>query len=1745
MTEYYTGYHVHTGVDSPQVSYDDLTDQPVSFPPGAHAHAASDITQGIFGNGTYTFRNAEYTPGTTTTVTVCGTLSVPFHIETTPASGNATAFQIKNVTANRTIQIGITNTPHAWGSGTFYIWGTTDSSYALKVDSSGSVTIPTLSVTSLTASLPWTSITDKPSTYTPSSHNHAASDTNSGTFETARIPDLSSTYSVTSHNHSGVYAPVSHSQAASTITASSFAVGNFGFYNEGANAVLGITAPSGTSYFAGIQFHRVDGTSWNINTTADNTQLQIAVNGGDTAILITRSGTTVTGIALAGTLSAGNISATKTANYIPKADANGYLNTWLQFGSSTGTVCAGDDSRLSNSRTPTAHQLDSATYHTVSGLTAGHVLQATGATTFGFGAIPAHNHSASQITAGTFGSGTFNFPSTLEAQYLDLLPWPGSPDEGGELRLKGAGDWGHVQIDNYQGHVRFHSFADTRFLKLLNGALYANSTTATSYFSHSVGINQATPRATLDVRNASSAQLFLTHTDNSVYTSFRTDANGNLTITPSGGYFSSSCIAGTFYSASAWAPVVGGTNTANDATTATFRLYNSRGNNTTQANDYLGILDFYGYNGGGKQGAAIESLQTGAAGATYIPACIRFLTGTDAAAPAERMRITSDGKVGINNTAPALTGTISTPHTHVTQITGALSIGESSQGGNNDGLIQLAVYGFASCQNWNGYPTFGVNIAVKSEGSTDTLYTPLTHANIGYSGIQFRNGNGFYVYSAWNTATTAGATITPTPVLNLTNGTFGIGTGATAAAKRLEVYDTATQLRLSYTQATKYVDLTCQSNGSLYITPYDAAYVQIQGQLYPDAAGTREVGSDTIPYAHMHTNTMYVNYGTSASVRTSFTTDANGWLDIGPSGSRINISTTGNRANTILTVHNSMSAIGAHASAASGVSASRWDSYNNGSNPSWCNVNLSYYGESCTGTYYGVSKANLAVTEAINASNWVFGTNGQTDLMFAPCGSERARFKWTGSQLRISHDGSCYVEFKSDSGGNCVIYPIGGGTANSCSISTAAGTSYLQLLNSGGGNSISTEGNNLYVGGGGTAGPIYFRTGWTTKLIMDTGGKFYPTVTSSQHLGDSSYRWNCIYGTTLDINANMTVASNGTISSQGSKNTYNGMIECWYAANDRYGLGQFTGGVTALYTSDAYAPSAIQFGRMTSASAFTALMTISHDGLVGIGCTPGQKLDVAARVKFRSDGGSTAGIWLTGSDAEENLFVGQTTTASSSNLGFWHGGAWRFTLSSTGNVGIGIADGTAAKRLQVSDASNQQIRLTYTGGSYVDIGSGSTGGLYVDPVAEWIEVDGHIYPNAAGTREVGSDTKPYAHMHTNSLYLNYSTGGTVFGSIGCDSSGVLGFDSSRTNAGPAARFGLVGAGAGNAFVELSNNTYDGSYTALQARKGISFTDNTSTLYIASTRCGGDWGTKLYIGKLTTCEDYTSAPVDKFTFDVGNGRLGIGDTDPSHKLSIYDGGIGFSGASLNDNDKKLYAPADGDLEWMTHNNAGNHGFAISHQGTKAVYLNTSGNSYLNGGNVGIGCTPSAKLHVYQAGEQLRLSYDGTYYASLYADSVGQLSLGANGTYILCVYNTGGYKAVYPAGTSNTVDLGTNGQRWQDAYTNDNAWTTSDKRLKENILPTFGLNFISALKPISYKWKDTEEKSYKRQHHGFIAQELKETMDGLGISETDFAGYSYDEKTDTYAIRYSDFIAPMVKAIQELKAEIDDLKKQLAA
>ena len=59
-------------------------------------------------------------------------------------------------------------------------------------------------------------------------------------------------------------------------------------------------------------------------------------------------------------------------------------------------------------------------------------------------------------------------------------------------------------------------------------------------------------------------------------------------------------------------------------------------------------------------------------------------------------------------------------------------------------------------------------------------------------------------------------------------------------------------------------------------------------------------------------------------------------------------------------------------------------------------------------------------------------------------------------------------------------------------------------------------------------------------------------------------------------------------------------------------------------------------------------------------------------------------------------------------------------------------------------------------------------------------------------------------------------------------------------------------------------------------------------------------------------------------------------------------------------------------------------------------------------------------------------------------------------------------------------------------------------------------------------------------GFVAQEVEEAAKKIGY---DFSGVDKPENENTpYGLRYSEFVVPLVKAVQELSAKNDELQKQ---
>lgn len=138
--------------------------------------------------------------------------------------------------------------------------------------------------------------------------------------------------------------------------------------------------------------------------------------------------------------------------------------------------------------------------------------------------------------------------------------------------------------------------------------------------------------------------------------------------------------------------------------------------------------------------------------------------------------------------------------------------------------------------------------------------------------------------------------------------------------------------------------------------------------------------------------------------------------------------------------------------------------------------------------------------------------------------------------------------------------------------------------------------------------------------------------------------------------------------------------------------------------------------------------------------------------------------------------------------------------------------------------------------------------------------------------------------------------------------------------------------------------------------------------------------------------------------------------------------------------------------------------------------------------------------------------------------------------------------------------------------------SDERDKTDIRDTeLGIEFIMGLRPVDGRWDmrddyfeeyqvqvgidpETAEplfetrlrklpkdgsKARTRKHHWFIAQEVKELCDKLGV---DFGGYqdhSINSGCDVLSLGYDEFIPPTVKAVQQCWNRLDELEKRIAA
>ena len=123
-------------------------------------------------------------------------------------------------------------------------------------------------------------------------------------------------------------------------------------------------------------------------------------------------------------------------------------------------------------------------------------------------------------------------------------------------------------------------------------------------------------------------------------------------------------------------------------------------------------------------------------------------------------------------------------------------------------------------------------------------------------------------------------------------------------------------------------------------------------------------------------------------------------------------------------------------------------------------------------------------------------------------------------------------------------------------------------------------------------------------------------------------------------------------------------------------------------------------------------------------------------------------------------------------------------------------------------------------------------------------------------------------------------------------------------------------------------------------------------------------------------------------------------------------------------------------------------------------------------------------------------------------------------------------------TNGGDSGASDARWGTVYASNGSINTSDRNEKNTIIDSdLGLNFINKLKAVSYKWND--EELGKKTHYGLIAQDIEETIKEIGKDVDDVGMIDKPEK-GAIGLNYSELIAPLVKAIQELSAKVAALE-----
>jgi len=255
------------------------------------------------------------------------------------------------------------------------------------------------------------------------------------------------------------------------------------------------------------------------------------------------------------------------------------------------------------------------------------------------------------------------------------------------------------------------------------------------------------------------------------------------------------------------------------------------------------------------------------------------------------------------------------------------------------------------------------------------------------------------------------------------------------------------------------------------------------------------------------------------------------------------------------------------------------------------------------------------------------------------------------------------------------------------------------------------------------------------------------------------------------------------------------------------------------------------------------------------------------------------------------------------------------------------------------------------------------------------------------------------------------------------------------------------------------------------------------------------------------------------------------------------------------------------------------------GSAALYLNTTASNNTAVGLLALAANTTASYNTAVGASALAANTTGTNNQAYGQQALDQVTNGSqnigigNGTGSYLVNLTTGSGNILIGHVVHTTTSGTNyatgvgynlscaggyttlGQDSTDIRAQHGVatWATvSDERYKKDIADsTTGLSFINALQPRTFKYKtlgelpetfnayeadSTEVFKNSNTNHGFIAQEVKAAIDADDSIKDGFRLWD-DREDGSQEVAEAALIPVLVKAIQELSAEVETLKSQI--